>query len=130
MEENNQTPQQTESNKSVKNDYLIMGILSYLGFLCLVPLFTKKEDEFIYFHAKQGLVLFILETIVFVVYRILAGIFAFSIFTWGLLSILSIIVELLDIGFIALSIIGIVNVVQNHKKEIPFVGKFADKIKI
>ena len=35
----------------------LMAAMSYLGVLCFVPLLMSKDDEFTYFHAKQGLVL-------------------------------------------------------------------------
>jgi len=50
-----QSPNKMDENK-------IMAILSYLSILCLIPLFTKKDNEFVYYHAKQGLVLFGFET--------------------------------------------------------------------
>ncbi|MBF0129250.1 MAG: hypothetical protein HQL33_04595 [Alphaproteobacteria bacterium] len=34
-----------------------MAALSYMGVLVFVPLLMNKDDEFVYFHAKQGLVL-------------------------------------------------------------------------
>ena len=34
-----------------------MAIVSYLGILCLVPLIMNRDDEFVYFHAKQGLII-------------------------------------------------------------------------
>ena len=37
--------------------------LSYLGILALIPFMTEKDDEFVQFHAKQGLNLFIFEII-------------------------------------------------------------------
>ncbi len=37
----------------------ILGAMSYLGILCFVPLMMNDDDEFIYFHAKQGLVIWI-----------------------------------------------------------------------
>jgi len=127
MEENTS---QTPINQPKKaDDKKIMGILSYISFLCLIPLFTKKDDDFVYFHAKQGLVLFGLEVIVYVIYRILIAILIGSIISWGLLSILTLIVNLLNIGLLVLSIIGIINVVQNQKKGLPLIGKFAEKIK-
>ena len=50
MEENTS---QTPINQPKKaDDKKIMGILSYISFLCLIPLFTKKDDDFVYFHAK------------------------------------------------------------------------------
>jgi len=35
----------------------LLAALSYLGILCFVPLIVSRDDEFVYFHAKQGLVL-------------------------------------------------------------------------
>ncbi len=130
-EDKQQMPVTTPASDNAKmDDNKLMGILSYLSFLCFIPLFTKKENDFVYFHAKQGLVLFILEAIVYVVYRILVAILISSLFTWGLLSILGVIVNLINLGFVVFSIIGIINVVQNQKKELPLIGKYADKIKI
>ena len=37
----------------------VLGVMSYLGVLCLVPLIVNKEDELVHFHAKQGLVLWV-----------------------------------------------------------------------
>lgn len=33
--------------------------ISYLWFLCFVPLFLKRDDAFVLFHARQGLMLFV-----------------------------------------------------------------------
>ncbi len=38
---------------------LVMGIFCYLGILCLVPLATRRKDEFIDFHARQGAMIWI-----------------------------------------------------------------------
>ncbi len=35
----------------------VMAAMSYMGILCLVPLMMNKDDEFVYFHARQGLVI-------------------------------------------------------------------------
>ena len=35
----------------------VMAALSYLSVLCFVPLLVDRDDEFVYFHAKQGLVI-------------------------------------------------------------------------
>lgn len=40
-----------------------IALLSYLWILCLIPLFLKKDSPFAQAHAKQGLILFILEVI-------------------------------------------------------------------
>ena len=113
----------TDNNK-------VFGVLSYLGILCLIPLLAKKDDEFVHFHAKQGLVLFIVEIIWFVISSIISGMLLVRfIFGGGMLGLWNIISTLVSLGFIALVIIGIINVVQNQKKELPLIGQFAEKIK-
>jgi len=92
-----------------------MAIISYIGVLCLIPILMKEKDEFVKFHARQGLVLFIGEIATWIVFGIVP-------FLWFLAN-------LLGIFWLVLSIIGIVNVVNKEKKEIPLVGKFAEKIK-
>lgn len=48
-------------------DDTLIGILSYVNILCLVPLVLRRDDSFIQFHAKQGLALFILEVFAFLI---------------------------------------------------------------
>lgn len=36
---------------------LVMAAFSYLGVLCFVPLLFNRDDPFVGFHARQGLVL-------------------------------------------------------------------------
>ena len=50
-----------EVPKKEKGQKNILAIISYIGILCLVPILMKEKDEFVKFHAKQGLVLFIVE---------------------------------------------------------------------
>ncbi len=35
----------------------IMAAMSYMGILCFVPLLMNRDDEFVYFHSRQGLVI-------------------------------------------------------------------------
>jgi uncharacterized membrane protein len=42
----------------------LVAALSYVSILFLVPLLLKKDSKFAQFHAKQGLVLFIVEIVV------------------------------------------------------------------
>jgi uncharacterized membrane protein len=40
-----------------------LGVLGYLMFLFLIPLFAKRDSMFVQFHARQGGVLFVLWAI-------------------------------------------------------------------
>ena len=94
----------------------IYAAISYLWLLFLVPLVLKKNSEFVMYHTKQGLVLFI------------AGLFV-TFFSWiPLLGwFLGMILGLI-IGILAF--LGILNALSGKKWEMPFLGYYAKKIKI
>jgi len=96
----------------------LMGILSYIGILVLIPLLSGagKKDSFVRFHIKQGLVLLVIIAIIwFLGYT--------QIPFW-------IVFQLINIGVFILSIVGIVNVVNKKEVELPVVGRFAKYFKI
>jgi uncharacterized membrane protein len=72
-----------------------------------------KHDEFTFFHAKQGIVLFGIEVAVFVVATML------HMFP---------LIGLLNLATLVLTIIGIVNVVQDKKAELPVIGSLAQHV--
>jgi uncharacterized membrane protein len=80
-----------------------------------VPLLTDaKNDPFVKFHVKQGLVLFILGVLVSVVSR---------------MFMLSSISLLLNVGVIALAVVGIMNAANGKEEKLPVIGQFADNFK-
>jgi len=90
-----------------ENKYI--AILSYVWILCLVPLLLKRDSEFVQFHAKQGLVLFLAEIIL--VWVPLIG--------WALNLVLFVV-----------SIIGIFKVLQGEYWKIPYAQDVAKKLNI
>jgi len=94
----------------------VYAILAYLWILCLIPILMKKEDEFVKFHAKQGLMLFIVEIAI------------------GIIGIIPVIGQFIaTIGMIAcgvLSIIAIVQVLMGNKWKMPVISDWAEKIKV
>lgn len=118
MDENKKTapvaaPASAASSTNNSNDTL-MGVLAYLGILCLVPLLAAKDSDFAQYHAKQGLTLFVCEVVVWVAFWFLAFVF------WPL-YLLS---WVLWVGFVILTILGIVNVVNHKKEPLPVIGGF------
>ncbi len=95
----------------------LMGVLAYLGILVLVPLFAAKESKFARFHTNQGLVLEIVQFLATVLIGILGRLPVVGL-------IVSILASILKIGFFALSVNGIINVVNGKAKELPIIGKF------
>ncbi len=94
-----------------------MGVLAYLGPLVLIPYFVAKDVPFVKFHVKQGLVLFVIEAILWVLMEVMH------------LWVLAPIVMVLNLGLLAPSIIGINNVVQNKEAELPLLGKYSTYFK-
>ena len=99
----------SESPKT--GDKNMIAILSYLGILLLIPLLAAKDDTFVKYHVKQGLVLLITWIIAsFIIWIPFIG--------WAV-----------GIALFVLMIIGIVNVVQGKQAPLPIIGKFASKFK-
>ncbi|MFC1479846.1 DUF4870 domain-containing protein [Candidatus Omnitrophota bacterium] len=102
-----------EEKKTQENVY---AILSYLWVLCLIPILMKKEDEFVRFHARQGLMLFIVEVGIGII---------------GIIPMLGQVIYLLGMLICGLlSLIGIVQVLMGNKWKMPVVGEWAEKIKV
>ncbi|MEN3044068.1 MAG: hypothetical protein ABDH37_02465 [Candidatus Hydrothermales bacterium] len=93
-----------------------IALLSYLGILFIIPLILEPNDEFVKFHVKQGIVLFVFFMIVF----ILGGIIPFI--GWFVLWPIGIFI------WILLLIVGIINALGGKKEKLPYIGKYADKL--
>ncbi|OGM97342.1 MAG: hypothetical protein A2735_03160 [Candidatus Yanofskybacteria bacterium RIFCSPHIGHO2_01_FULL_41_21] len=100
-----------DQNSSGLDNNTVMGILSYLGILVIIPFLMAKNVPFVKFHIKQGVVLAVIEIVLWVVSGMLWQLFA--------------IVGILELALLILSIIGIINVVQKKEKELPVVGQFS-----
>jgi uncharacterized membrane protein len=97
-------------------EQIVFGILAYLGILVLIPLLVKKDDDFVHFHAKQGLVMLIVWIAVWIVAMV-------PFIGWVLGSLLWLIVAIV-------SLIAIVKVLMGEKWEIPVVCTYADKLNV
>ena len=85
----------------------LMGILSYIGILVLIPIFAAKDDPFVRYHANQGLVNFIVALV--------AGVLT-------AIPIVGIVAGLVGIVCFVFSILGIINAVKGEMKPLPFIG--------
>jgi len=90
------------------------AVISYISFLCILALLLKKENKFAIHHAKQGLVLFVLESAGFI------------------LSIIPILGWLIGwLGFIVFflfSIWGMLKAFGGNYSRLPVIAEIADKI--
>lgn len=96
------------------------AIVSYIAFLFVIPLIFSKNSKFARYHANQGLVLFICEIVVGVIFRIITPIFG-AILPFMTITLNSIL-GLVNLLFIVLAVIGIVNAANGTVKELPVIG--------
>ena len=94
-----------------------MGILAYLFWLVLIPIFAAKDSKFARFHVNQGLVLAIAELILIILSNVLGWIPVVG-------TIIAIITWVANIGCFILAILGIINAVNGKAKELPLIGSF------
>lgn len=105
----------TSEKKQEKNTG--MAIVAYIIFF--VPLLTDaKDDPFVKYHVKQGMVLAITAVLVSII----------STFFWRFF--LGWIFWIVDLGLIILWILGIMNASSGKKEPLPVIGQFAEKINI
>ena len=95
----------------------IIAAIAYVPFppLFLVPLLAGRNDSFIEFHGKQGLVVFLVW------------------FALWILSNIPIVAIAAYIGFVVLIVAAIVAIVQTcmgKRWELPLLGRWAKKIKL
>ena len=100
----------------------LMGIMAYLSWLVLIPIFAAPKSKFARFHANQGLVLAITEVAWWIVTAILNAIlYAIS---WRLGSLVGTLLGLVNLVFLVMLVLGIMNAVNGRAKELPVIGKF------
>lgn len=90
----------------------IMAGLGYLGILCFVPLLRTRNDEYVLFHAKQGLVLWI--------WAVLA---MFALHLPGVGELVFSVSSMMILVFMGL---GLISVALRRAWKLPLVGSVAD----
>jgi fumarate reductase subunit D len=90
------------------------ALISYISFLCIVSLVLKKDNKFALYHAKQGLVLFVLEVAVFIISVIP--------FLGWLIGVLGVVI------FTLFSIWGILQALMGNLNRLPLISDIADKV--
>ena len=93
----------------------LAALMSYIPFLCFIPLLNMKHNEEARFHARQGVMLFLIELVAFL--------FLFDrISTFVFTAVL--------IVAVAFSMAGIYFALQGKNYRLPIVGDLADKSKL
>ncbi|MCI6061240.1 MAG: zinc-ribbon domain-containing protein [Dorea sp.] len=98
-----------------------MGILSYFGFLVLIPLLAgNKKSEYVKQHVNQGVSLFVISAIL----DLLDGEAVFGLYSFINFgnTMLSGILDIAGFAIFIIAIMGIVSACKGTKKELPLVG--------
>ena len=107
---------QSVGGDTVRDQDKIQIVLAYLSCLCLIPLLTVKDSEYVKWHAKQGLVLMI------------AGILV------NLLHVIPIVGNLLacvaSLAIFVCMIMGIVKGLGGQRWRIPVIADLSEKFNI
>ncbi|MDO8513751.1 MAG: hypothetical protein Q7S37_04580 [bacterium] len=108
-------PKPTTGSSDVEENKALAAI-SYIGILFIIPMAIKKDSAFAMYHAKQGMILFIFEVIIYALnWMPFFGDFLYWI--GGLLAFV-------------LFIIGLINALNGQTKPLPVIGSFAGKINV
>jgi fumarate reductase subunit D len=91
------------------------AVLSYVLFLWILTFIFKKENRFAYFHARQGVVIFVGNIICF---------------AFMFIPVLGVLFSLAQIILIFLSLYGIYLCLTGQTKNIAVVGDIAEKLVI
>ena len=90
----------------------LLAFLSYLSILFLIPLGRFKNDEFIHYHAKQGMGLFVL-------FMMLIFLFWLPVVGWVAMM-----------AFLVVWFTGVANALSGKKEPVPVVGLISERILI
>jgi uncharacterized membrane protein len=113
--------QSVPTRETVKEENKIHLFLSYLGNvfgvpLALIPMLTVKDDDFIKWHAKQALVIYVAGLVGMVISFVLS----FVVIGFCLMPVVG-------IGALVLSIMGLVKGLNGERWRIPVISDLADK---
>ncbi|MEA3249925.1 MAG: hypothetical protein U9Q03_06275 [Patescibacteria group bacterium] len=100
------------TTKDMDSTRCLMAALSYLNVLFLIPLLFAKKDKYVKLHLRQGIVLF-------AAYVIVSAVVWFPVIGW-----------MLGLFLLVISIYGFLQALSGKEWELPYIGKYASKIRI
>jgi fumarate reductase subunit D len=105
-------PKKPESSTGI-SEHMLFAALSYVGVLIFIPWLIHRDDPYVQFHLKQGLV-------------ILAGfILALLAARW-----IPVVGNLLFLLLLILDVVALVQALLGRRWKIPFIGQLAEQFRI
>ncbi|MBO2515826.1 MAG: zinc ribbon domain-containing protein [Clostridiales bacterium] len=108
------TAEDIEKNK-------LMGILCYIFVLWLIPLFAAKDSRYARFHVNQGIILSIIDVVVYILGKVLGALIGWIPFIGWTVGVIT---GILGLACFAYTVLGIYNVIKGNAKELPFIGRY------
>ncbi len=104
-----------DSGTFTSDEGRLAAVMSYIPFLCFIPLLNMKHNEEARFHARQGVMLFLIELValIFLIDRVADFVFT-----------------ALLIVALAFSVAGIILALQGRNYRLPIISDLADKAKL
>lgn len=96
-----------DTQPTQSSDDKLLGALSYVSFVSVIMFLLKKENPFIAFHSKQGMVLFVASLVWFI-----------PLLGWIIACLAYV-----------LMVVGFIKAYSGERFRIPIVGDIAEKIK-
>ena len=105
-----------------------LSLLCYLWIFVLIPVFAARGSDFVRFHRRQGILLFVIETAYAFLMSVVLSISrayldSFFVFFLGLFLYL-----ILGV-FAAYCVYGVIHAVKGKAAELPYIGQFAERFK-
>ncbi|TET22134.1 MAG: hypothetical protein E3J71_07040 [Candidatus Stahlbacteria bacterium] len=112
------------------NEGKSLAWLSYIWWLCIIPIVTQKENPFSMYHARQGLMLAIAETVIGAA-GVILGVIIFWITVWFSGPVCAWIwgglVGLVMFALAILALIGLIQALSGKFWKMPILGDLAEK---
>lgn len=102
-------------NVDVSDVEKLFSFLSYIFFFGILIYRTKRDSDYVQHHAKQGMILFVLSLVNFIL-------MAIPVLGWFLMPFL-------NIAVLIFFIIGANNALTGSIANLPFIGQFSNIIK-
>jgi uncharacterized membrane protein len=98
----------------------LMIFLAYLWILAVIPLLVEKDDGEVQWHAKHGLVLTVLEIVLYVVLGVLS-------FVPVLGCVVVFVPFMVAVGFLVIRVMAIVKAMNGQRFILPGISDFANR---
>lgn len=100
-----------------------MGVLSYLGWFLLIPLFvnSRRKNPYVRFHLNQGILLLLISIITNIIGEIACWVLELILLGF-IAGIVGVVVDIIQVLIFVFMILGIIDVINGRARELPLIG--------